>query len=93
MNQYQISQHVKFIVRQVKFNRFLNSKDFLISCKTFSLRDILNLGANFHGLRSLLSYSNIGLGEQLLLVTLSISFISKHGVFSKNGQRKNVPNF
>ena len=51
------------------------------------------MGANFQGVKSTLSsqiffsYWNIELDEQLLLMTLLISFISKHGLFSKK-----VPN-
>ena len=52
------------------------------------------LGANFQGLKSTLSSQNlfsnwnIELGKQPLLMTLLISFISKHGLFSKK-----LPNF
>ena len=85
-------------IQQIFTSKWTSSKDFLIPWKSFWLRAVKKqhfsiFCANFQGLESNLSswffsYYNIELGEQRLLMTLLISFISKHGLFSKN-----VPNF
>ena len=63
-------------------------------CEGWQKMAISIFGTNIKSLKSILSswhffsYLNIELGDQLFFMTFSISFISKHGLFSKN-----VPNF
>ena len=82
-------------IQKIFASKWTSSKDLLISCKTvwlraFKKRLYLVFSNNFQGLKStlfswnLFSFLNIELGEQLLLIRLSISFNSKYGLFSKN---------